>query len=310
MTNLNKLRKVNSSNARNENKARGSGKKFLILFLLFTFFISISAINPHETHSVKQIINNMFLSVSKIKTLKFKLKKKERIESELSLGEQEVKFNRLPKMAYTKIMAPNSGVEVLYVEGQNSNKALVNPNGFPYVTLTLDPYGNSMRKNNHHTLHEIGFDYVNSIISYIAKKSEAQFDKYFIYKGDTVFNNRPCYKILIDYIPYAYVNYTVKQGENITKIAYNQFISDYMVLQLNKKLDDYDDVEAGDVIKIPNAYARKTVLFIDKENYLPLVQMMYDENGLYASYEFYNVQVNPSIAGEEFSKNFKGYRFK
>jgi hypothetical protein len=251
----------------------------------------------------------MILATAKVKTLKFKLKKKERIEDEYFAGEQDVKFNKDPKKIYTKMIAPNKGAEVLFIQGQNNNKAVINPNAFPYFTLSLDPYGSSMRNNNHHTVHEVGFDYVTSIISSLVQRADKDFDKYFIYKSDTIFNNRPCYKVLIDYLPYSYYNYTVKQGETVTSIAYKLFVSDYMILQLNN-IDDYDDVDPGDVIKVPNAYAKKTNLYIDKENFLPLIQMMYDEKGLFSQYEFHNLQLNPTFTPEEFTRDYKEYNFK
>lgn len=260
--------------------------------------------------SSKQIIENMSSAIEGIVSLKFKLKKKERVDGELNYGEQEAKFNRKPKKIYTKIIAPNKGAEVLYIEGHNNNKAYVNPNSFPYVTLSLDPYGSTMRNNNHHTVHEVGFDYINGIISFIAQKSGNDFDKLFLYQGDTLFNNKECYKILIDYTPFAYVNYTVKQNETLKDIGYKLFVSDYMILELNEDdVDDYDDVEAGQEIKVPNAYARKTFLYIDKKTNLPLIQRMYDDKGLFAQYEFYNLQLNPAIAPAEFTKSYKDYNF-
>jgi hypothetical protein len=254
-------------------------------------------------------MEKMSKSTSEIKSLKFKFKKKERVDGKLLSGEQEVKFNHTPRKVYTKIHAPLKGTEVLYVEGVNKNKAYVHPTGFPYVTISLDPYSEHMRNNNHHTVHEVGFDYIHQIISYFAGKAGNDYDRMFIYKGDTTFNNKKCYKVLIDYFPFKYIDYTVKTGETITDIAYKNYISDYMILQLNPEIDDYSDVKAGQVIKIPNAYARKTLLFIDQERFLPIVQMMFDDKGLYAQYEFWDLQYNPSISQEEFTKEYKDYNF-
>ncbi len=278
------------------------------LFCLIILFSGFCSISEAQT-TAKQIIDNMNAGIERVQTLKFKLKKKERVKGKMTFGEQECKYNRKPKKIYTKMISPKAGVEVLFEEGKNDNHAIVNPNGFPYVSLTLDPYGSTMRNNNHHTLHEVGFDYINSIVNFIEKKTGSDFDKYFLYTGDTVFNNRKCYKILIDYHPFGLVNYTVKEGEDLADIAYKLFVSDFMILDLNPGIDDYSDVKPGQVIKVPNGYARKTFLCIDKENYLPIVQMMYDEKGLFAVYEFWNLQLNPKIAPEEFTKEYKDYNF-
>jgi outer membrane lipoprotein-sorting protein len=282
--------------------------QILKIGILLSIPIFISAYDKTQV-SPQEIITNMSSSIENIKTLKYKLKKKERIEDEYKLGEQEVKYNRSPRKIYTKISLPNKGVEVLFREGENNNKAFVNPNAFPYITLTLDPFGSTMRNNNHHTVYEVGFDYINSIVSQISKKSGKDFQKYFLYKGDTLYNNKDCYKILIDYTPFKYENYTVKAGESVKDIGYKYFISDYMILEINEDIDDYDDVEPGQIIKIPNAYARKTLLCIEKKTNLPLLQAMYDEKGLFAQYEFYNVQVNPIITEAEFTKSYKDYNF-
>ncbi|MFN6944957.1 MAG: LysM peptidoglycan-binding domain-containing protein, partial [Cytophagaceae bacterium] len=207
-----------------------------------------------------------------------------------------------------KIYAPNEGVELLYIHGENKNRALVNPNGFPYMNLNFDPYSSTLRKNNHHTLHEVGFDYINDIISNMVEKSGDDFNKYFKYLGDTIVNGRNCYKILIDYVDFAYYNYTIKAGENITDIAYRLHLSDYMILEINN-LSDYTSAKAGTVIKLPNVYARKTYLCIDRINYMPILQEMHDEKGLFSKYEFLNLQINPVIAPEEFTSSYKDYKF-
>ncbi|MFN3405650.1 MAG: DUF1571 domain-containing protein [Cytophagaceae bacterium] len=278
------------------------------VFFLLSFSVLLFSFGPEKDISGKQIISNMNHNINKVETLRFKMKKKERINGKVMYGEQDCKFNKSPKKIYTRMILPKDGIEVLYVEGENGNKALVNPNGFPYISLSLDPYGSSMRNNNHHTVHEVGFDYLNSIVDYIALKSTDNFEKIFKYVGDTVFNNRKCYVMLIDYQSYAYVPYTVKKGETITDIAYRNFVSDYMILEVNG-LTAYDGVKVGQVIKVPNAYARKTYLFIDKQTFLPLVQAMYDDKGFYAQYEFHNLQVNVPIRPEEFTRTYKDYNF-
>ncbi|WMJ74661.1 DUF1571 domain-containing protein [Cytophagaceae bacterium ABcell3] len=255
-----------------------------------------------------EIIEKMRAGIDKIETLKFRMNKRERVGGKILTREQMCKYNRKPHKVYTKILAPSEGIEVLYVEGENKNKAYVYPNGFPYLTLSLDPYGSNMRKDNHHTVHEVGFEYINDIVSDIAKKKKDNPEKYLKYLGDTVVHGRKCFKVLIDYPDFDFYPYKVKPGENITDIAYRLFISDFMILEENN-LKDYKDVKPGQVIKIPNAYARKTYLYIDQEYYLPVLQVMYDHKGLYAEYDFVDLEVNPKLAPEEFTKGYKEYNF-
>lgn len=277
----------------------------LKLLLALLFFSSFN----RQAITSRQIIDKLFISCSNIQTLRYKLKKLERIGGELKAGEQDVKYNASPKKIYTNIIFPNKGVEVLYVEGSNNGDAYVNPNAFPYITLNLNPYGSLMRKENHHTVHEVGFDYITGILTKIANAAGPDFDNIFQYKGEVKFNNLDCYKIDIDYYPYKLVPYTVKEGENLTDIAYRLSLSDYMILGFNKEVDNFEDVKPGQKILIPNAYARRTVLYIDKQSFLPVLQQMYDEKGLFEQYEFYNVVVNSKIGAEEFSKENKKYGF-
>jgi outer membrane lipoprotein-sorting protein len=259
--------------------------------------------------TTKKIMDDMLISIHNIHTLRFKLKKTERIDGVLQKAEQEVKFSHTPRMIYTYIHSPNQGVELLWMKGKNDNQVYINPNAFPYVNLNLDPYGSIVRKGNHHTVYEVGFDYIGEIMDHMIKKSGTDFDKYFFYQGEVVFDKRPCYKIVIDYKPFAYVNYTMKANETITSIAYKMFVSDYMILEKNPKIDDYYDVKEGQQVIVPTAYALKTILYVDKENHLPVFQGMYDEKGLFSQYEFYGLQMNQKIEEAEFTKEYSKYNF-
>lgn len=279
-------------------------KIIVSLFLILTTLHNLPA-----QHNSKTVMNNMFAAIDMVETLQFKLKKAERVNGELKYGEQDVKFNRSPKKIYTYIHKPNKGVELLFIEGKNQNKAFINPNGFPYINVNLDPYGSNMRKGNHHTVHEVGFDYIGSIMKKITKEQAGNYDQIFIYKGTVNFDNKECHHMVIDYKPFKYYEYTVKPGETLVDIAYKNSISDFMILEKNPEIKEYDNVKAGQKILIPNAYAQKTILYIDKKTHLPIVQKMYDEKGLYEQYEFFNLSLNTEIKQEEFKADYKEYNF-
>ena len=52
-----------------------------------------------------------------------------------------------------------------------------------------------------------------------------------------------------------------------------------------------------------------TVIYIDKQTNLPLITRVYDDKGLFESYEYINLQLNPVIKDEEFSRKYKEYHF-
>lgn len=282
----------------------------VFFLLIYISLLNVSFEAFAQELSSKEILDRMFASIKKVHSLTFTLKKKERIGTVLNYGEQKVKFTTSPKRVYTEIIIPNKGVELIYVEGLNNNMGYLNPNGFPYINLNLSPYSGPLRKGNHHTLHEVGFQYISDIVSHIYDQAGSDFNRIFLTEGSIFFENKNCYKLIIDYIPFKYIPYTVLPNETVTDIGYKLFISDYMILQLNKNIKDYEDVKAGQIIMVPTAYAKKTVLYIDKITNMPVVQMMYDEKGLIAQYEFHNLVVNPKIDAAEFTPEYEGYHFR
>ncbi len=248
----------------------------------------------------------MITAVSEVKTLKYNLKLIERTEKKFNFFGSSVKLNRIPRKLYLNA----NGIEVLYIDGKHSGDALVNPNAFPYINLYLDPYGSLMRQDQHHTINEIGFDYFGSVIEASAKKVGDKFDHFFILDGEETVNNRACYKVIIHNNDFGYVDYTVKKGENLMSIGRKLYVSEYMVLAANKpKVDDYKDVKEGQVIKVPNAYAKNVLLYIDKINFLPIGVRVFDDKGLFEQYDYYNLQLNPKFEEVEFTKDYKDYNF-
>lgn len=203
-----------------------------------------------------------------------------------------------------------SGPELLWLEGTNNGNALVNPNGFPYIDLNLDPMGSLMRENQHHTVKEVGYDYFADLIRNAIKIAGNAFDSYFKCQGEIEWDNHTCYSIAAEYPDFKYESYAVKKGETLITIARLKHLSEYMLLELNEKeVSNYDDVKTGQMITIPNMYGNKIILYIDKELLVPRVIKVYDEKGLFESYEYRDLEINPKIADEEFTKEYKGYGF-
>ena len=262
-----------------------------------------------STSRCSSILDEMLTSADNVKSLRYKLKQYEMVEDEVIYGEQDVKLQLQPLMIYMFIHAPNQGAEVLWKEGENNGDALVNPNAFPYLNLNLDPYGLILRRNQHHTIFSSGFGFLASIIRAGIKKAGADFDKYFRYEGDITWEGRECFQIVIEYDHYTWVPYEVKDGEDLISIAKDQKICDYILIERNDGVDDFDDVKVGQVIQIPNVYAKKNILYVDKKLKLPVRMEMYDDKGFFERYEISQIEVNPIIPSEEFSENYKDYGY-
>ncbi len=277
-------------------------------FILVSFlFVGIQPIfSQKDEPEAKELITKMIKSIRDVERLKYSLKIIERGKKGFNHYESSVKLNRKPRKVYLYI----KGIEVLWVDGWNSNKAYVNPNSFPYMNLSLDPLGSLMRQDQHHTLYEMGVDYFASIIEYISLKYNSRFNEIFKYEGEERINNRPCYKITIDNQDFTYENYTVGDNESITSIARKLHVSEYMIVEKNTKLKDYFDIlKKGQVLKVPSAYAKHVTLYIDQLYFLPISVKINDDKGLFEQYDYFFMQVNPKIDDAEFTKDYKGYKF-
>ncbi len=275
---------------------------FSSIFILLTLLLLPGVTKAQEA---KEVLDKMIYSVGKLKSLTYSTKISERVNGTLESGVNHVKVNFKPYKAYLKVTT----AEILYVEGENNNKALVRSNSLPFINLSLDPLGSVMRKGQHHTIFELGFSYFADIINEAYKTVGNDFDKYFTFKGSIKYEGNDCYVIVMEHPDFKFIPYEVKKGEDLIKIAKTRRISDYMILERNPEIKDYYSVSPGQKIMIPNAYAQKTIIYIDKATYLPIVQVVYDDKGIFARYEFQNVKINPVFAEDEFTKDFEDYNF-
>lgn len=185
-------------------------KYFLLSFALFfstSFKVEKNEFNLTDDEA---FINKIFDAVDKVKTLRYELKCKERIKGKMQHTESKVKLQVSPRKLYLSVNGP----EVLWMEGQNNGNAYVNPGAFPYINLNLDPYGSLMRKDQHHTIHEMGFHYLADILKYGKKRVGDKLEKHFKVIGEETFNGRACYKLAIAFPDFAWGSYVVKKGEN------------------------------------------------------------------------------------------------
>jgi outer membrane lipoprotein-sorting protein len=130
--------------------------KYIALCVSFYLVCSIS--NLVEAQNSMDITRQMFDNVKSIKTIQYSFESKERVGSKTIHEISDFKLQIKPYKVYMKEHQPTEGVEVLFVTGENSNKAKVNPNAFPWATLNLDPEGSLMLENHHHSIYDSGFD--------------------------------------------------------------------------------------------------------------------------------------------------------
>jgi len=272
----------------------------IIMFLCFGFG------TQNNNVDVQDLMVKSLTAIKEVKGLKYHLKITERGRKGFNYYESSVKFIRNPRQIYLYI----KGIEVLWVQGTNNGKALVKPNSFPFFNLNLDPMGDLMRQDQHHTLNEMGYDYFASVIQHTIDKMGSRFNEVFKYAGEERINNRLCHKIVIDNKDFKFVPYTIGDNESITSIARKFYIPEYLILERNPSFKDYFDIlKKGQVISIPNWYSRFVTIYIDQFYMVPISIKAVDDRGLFEEYNYHFLQVNPQFQEGEFKRNFKGYGF-
>ncbi len=251
----------------------------------------------------------MIARTKHIRSLAYTMKRQERIGDKMNETITEVTLNRKPFKVYTHSLAPEKGLEVLYIEGENHGKALISPTGFPWFTIKLDPLGKIMRKNQHHIILNSGYDHVISILEHIQNRYGSDSKSMLTIKGETKIHGHDCWMVEFKNPHFKWIPYTVKKGEDLNSIADRLKIGEYMVMEKNKEVDYYDDIKEGQVISIPIDYCKSMVVYIDQKRQIPLLFKIYDDQGLYEYYEFFDTRVDYQIQKDEFTEEYAGYDF-
>ena len=108
----------------------------------------------------------MIQAIDSYRTCTYTMRSEERIVNmkELRGGDIFTKVNISPRKTYMKMVTdPNKGTEILYVEGEQGDQALVNP-GKWLPTVTLNPFSSLLTKEQHHCILSAGFNLVSGIV--------------------------------------------------------------------------------------------------------------------------------------------------
>lgn len=260
-----------------------------------------------QAQSASGLITLMIEHCAQLKGLTAEITKEERIDGEIVKQITAVKLIRDPFKVYLNQRYPKEGVEILCLSKQS--KALINPNYFPWFNLTLDPYGSLMRRNQHHTVYDSGFDLLAGILSKELERIGRDTASHIFYRGVENRNNRPSHLVEMINPNYEIASYIVRSGEDLLSIAQRLNLNAHTILELNDDVDFYDDVSTGQKIMIPTSYARKMKLYIDVEYLLPLVISVYDDDGLYEQYSYKKFVLNPEFKAGEFTSDYEEYGF-
>jgi hypothetical protein len=257
-----------------------------------------------------QLIDKMIAANKRVNTLEVNVEMSERIKNKMVDMSSFFKLQSSPRKIYFRQKFLLIDVEGLYVEGQNENKTRIVTHSFPKIKMNLDPYGNKMRDNHHHTIFEAGYSYFINLIDHYKTKYASEIPSMTQFLPDAKVDDRVCKVIELNNPHFRYTLYTPVAGETLRGIAEKLKVNDRMILEMNPSCKDYGPVKAGQKLIVPTDYAKKMVLYIDKGSYLPLRFDVYDDKGLYARYIYTKVQINPAFGKQEFSPSNPSYKFE
>ena len=246
-------------------------------------------------------------SIKTIQTVRFRVSAIERTNGKYIKTISDDKIQVKPRKLY--LLNPEKKLEILFVTGVHNNKAVVKPHVFPYLTLTLNPQGSLMRKNQHYSINELGFDFMGKTIALALSKEKENLAKSLTYHGTQNKNGYKCHLFVYESKSFPYTEYTVRENETVSSIATKLCVSDFMLRTKNNLYNEFGHLKAGTKIFVPVYYCKKAVFYLDEKTLLPVSICVFDDVGLFENYDFTNIILNKPIAQEEFTEDYKDYHF-
>jgi len=277
----------------------------MIKYLTISFLLLIISANS-SAQLVDSIAQAMFMKTRQIKTLTYKMTRRELYNGELNEQSSFIKLQRNPFKVYSKQLSPEEGLEVLYIE--NDETALINPNGFPWFNVRLDPFSSRMTKGQHHTIKDPGFDRFVNVLDHLFNKYKKRINE-MAQVTITREDGRDYWILSFENPQFKIIDYKVKANETIWDLGYRKELSPYMIVMLNDEMDDYYDFEEGDLIKIPNDYSPRMMLKIDIRRMVPTEIKVYFRDELFEHYSFEDITINPPLKEAEFKSDYSEYGF-
>lgn len=274
----------------------------LLMIVLCSAFV-YKTNSSYDQQPIKIMIA-MLDSIKKIKSYEFDLKALERVEKgEYLSAESFIKMNESPKAIYFR--NEKKKISVMYVAGANENKALVKAKSLFNTAISLDPYGNMMRKNQHYTIHELGFGYFAKTITAALLKDKTHISSNLKLIGKKVINGKSCIGLNFEDPEFHYFDHVTGKNESVNSLASKFNVGEYQIRLKNELHSFYGTIKQGKKLKIPSNYCKRIVLYVDEHTLLPVTITIFDEVGLYENYEYINVKTNKKFTSDDFGKFYK-----
>ncbi len=260
---------------------------------------------PIDTSNCQTLIQSMFDSIYALEYSEFEMISYERIDGVMEQNHASGIIQYTPRKAFLRAYNSENEIsnEILYLEGANNNDALISPNGFPYFNLNLNPIGSLMRKGRHLTILDAGGRYLADMLKTSMVNSSAlyQFEEITVSPGIT--------KLIINNLNYGFISHTLREEGSLREHCHTLGIPEYKVLEINQDIDNYDYLKPGQIIQIPNQYAKRLEITIRESDFVPMHIKIFDDEGLFSEYEYIYFNSNPVITTQTFSENNPAYTF-
>jgi outer membrane lipoprotein-sorting protein len=140
--------------------------------------------------------------------------KRERIKGVLlPLETIELRF-QAPFKVYMAWREPHAGRVIVYVEGENNNRILVNPGGvFGFLRLKLEPTSSLATQNAHHTVREVGLQKTIALLDREYERGKRQSQVTLSLQGEDDMADRPAYHLTLVCHADKTAGYYAQRGE-------------------------------------------------------------------------------------------------
>ncbi|MCG8471295.1 MAG: DUF1571 domain-containing protein [Desulfobacterales bacterium] len=241
------------------------------------------------------------------------LVKQERFGKRLSKQEEILfKYGSPDKVYMRWIGKVNKGQEALFVAGENKNRLKAHKGGFlGMVTVNVDPRGSMAMEGQHHPILDAGIGPTTQLVLRDLEKGLKNQEVEIHDRGVVKLDGRATLKVEA-FFPSKVrgVTHVVQKGETLWDLAaqYNQDM--FVIMTVNKGVDDPEDIGAGDKILIPDYYCRRSVSYFDVETGLLIkIENFNWQDELYETYYYRDLKVNVGLGPADFDPNNDEYRF-
>lgn len=249
---------------------------------------------------------------AEVKTLRFQLRKLERLRNGRVIKEVLRVKLRKPLRLYVAQSSPATGQEVLYDAAKDPKRLLAHPGRFPDFTVRLDIDGSYATKDQHHPVTHIGFDYTLGVILSSLKIAQSHRNgERFLFVGQERVRGESIEHVRFEGGDAKWRTLSAGDDETVFDLARRAKSDPYLIYYYNSKLDDFtDELDEGHFYRIPPYYAPRLDLWFSSNTHMLVRLVARDYEGrTYEVFEYERVRLNAPLSEADFDAGNPAYDF-